>query len=156
MENKNTSVLDWLPLRVLSCYSEALMLKEGEMSPPRMAIIYPTYLCNHNCIGCDYTEENKSKKVMTKNEMFKVIDQLHSIGVRGIEFCGGGEPTLNQHLPGTIDRMVGHGVHFGILTNGTNLTKQLQEKLVKFGSYCRISIESALEKTFDYYKKPIN
>ena len=153
-QGNGTTVLDWLQLRVLSCYNEALMLKEGKMPPPRMAIVYPTYLCNHNCIGCDYTEENKLKKVMTREEFLRVIDQLHDIGVCGMEFCGGGEPTLNPHLSEAIDRAVEHGIHFGMLTNGTNLTKPLQEHLVRFGSYCRISLESAHKKTFDFYKRP--
>ena len=155
-KKENANVLDWLQLRILSCYSEALMLKEGRMPPPRMAIVYPTYLCNHRCIGCDYTEENKLKKVMTKEEFFSVVDQLQEIGVRGIEFCGGGEPTLNPHLPEVIDRIVAHNIHFGLLTNGTYLTQSLQKRLVEKGSYCRISIESAQSETFNYYKKPIN
>lgn len=155
-EMNKMSVLDYLQLRVLSCYEEAVMLKEGKMPAPRMAIIYPNYVCNHKCIGCDYTELNKTKKSYTEKEFIRVVNQLADIGVKGIEFCGGGEPTLHPYLPEIIDILVDNGISFGLLTNGTNLTPDLQERLVKHGSYCRISLESATEKIFNYHKRPLN
>ncbi|MDD5109203.1 MAG: radical SAM protein [Candidatus Omnitrophica bacterium] len=153
---KRISVLDYLKLRVLSYHHEAEMLKKGKMPPPRMAILYPTYLCNHRCIGCDYTELNETKHSLGETEFMSVIDQLIDIGIKGIEFCGGGEPTLNSSLPKVLDRLISSNVSFGILTNGTNLTPELREKLVKYGSYCRVSLESASEKVFNAYKRPVN
>lgn len=154
--NNNYNVLDWLKLRVLSCYPEAVMLRDGEMPPPRMAIVYPTYLCNHRCYGCDYTKENISKKMYTEAEFINVVEQLCNLGVKAVEFCGGGEPTLNPHINKAIDRMVSMGMDFGLLTNGTNLNDDLCERLVRYGSYCRISVEASTEETFSHYKKPLN
>lgn len=150
------SVLDYLQLRVLSRYQEAIMLKEDKMPAPRMAIIYPNYVCNHRCIGCDYTDLNKTRHSLSEREFIDIIEQLIDIGIKGIEFCGGGEPTLHPSLPWIIDKLIKHNISFGFLTNGTNLNQELQLKLVKYGSYCRISLESATEKMFDYYKRPIN
>ncbi len=153
---KKASVLDYLQLRVLSYYGEATMLKEGKMPAPRMAILYPNYVCNHRCIGCDYTELNKTKKSFTEGEFIRVIDQLAGIGIKGIEFCGGGEPTLHPYLPQIIDRLAANDISSGLLTSGTNLTVNLRKKLVKHGSYCRISLESASEEIFNKYKRPIS
>jgi len=153
---KRISVLHYLKLRVLSFYQEAQMLKEGRMPSPRMAILYPTYLCNHRCIGCDYTKFNKTKHSLTEKEFLRVVDQLVDIGIKGIEFCGGGEPTLHPALPKALDKIIYSGISFGFLTNGTNLTQALREKLVKYGSYCRISFESATEKLFNAYKRPLS
>lgn len=156
MPKSKDSVLDWLKLRVLSCYQEAVMIKNGEMPPPRMAIVYPTYVCNHNCQGCDYSEQNKLKVMYTKAQFGNLIDQLHDIGVKALEFCGGGEPTLHPNLPEMIDKIIAHGIAFGILTNGTNLNKELRKRLLSRGSYCRVSVESATEETFNLYKRPAN
>lgn len=150
------SVLDYLQLRVLSCYSEVLLLKQGKMPKPRMAIVYPTYVCNHSCLGCDYVRLNKTKHSFSEDQFINVIDQLIDIGVQGIEFCGGGEPTLHASLPKVIDKLIKHNISFGFLTNGTNLNHKLQDQLVKSGSYCRVSLESATEKTFNHYKRPAN
>jgi radical SAM protein with 4Fe4S-binding SPASM domain len=84
------------------------------------------------------------------------VDQLHRIGVRGIEFCGGGEPTLNPHLAEAIDRIGDLGIHYGLLTNGTYVGEDLRNRLVAGAMYCRISIESASEETFNDYKKPMD
>lgn len=150
------SVLDYLQLRVLSCYNEALLLKQGKMPKPRMAIVYPTYACNHNCLGCDYIRLNKTKHSFSEDQFVNVVEQLIDIGVQGIEFCGGGEPTLHAFLPKVINKLIKHNISFGFLTNGTNLNQGLQAQLVKKGSYCRISLESATERTFNFYKRPNN
>ena len=151
-----TSVLDYLQLRVLSFYNEALMLKEGKMPQPRMAIIYPTYVCNHRCLGCDYAKLNKTKHSFSEKQFINVINQLIDIGVKGIEFCGGGEPTLHPSLPKIIDKLIENNISFGFLTNGTNLTQKLQRNLVEHGSYCRVSLESATENMFKLCKRPIS
>ena len=154
--NQKPSVLDWLNLRILSCYQEAVMLKKGQMPPPRMAIIYPTYFCNHNCIGCDYSEQNKLKVMYTKAQFKNLIDQLHDIGIKALEFCGGGEPTLHPDLPEMIDRIINYGIDFGLLTNGTNLNGEIRKRFLGHGSYCRVSVEAATEETFNLYKRPTN
>jgi MoaA/NifB/PqqE/SkfB family radical SAM enzyme len=152
----SSKVFDYLQLRVLSFYHEALMLKDGQMPAPRMCILYPTYACNHRCIGCDYSELNRDRKSLSPAELDHVIDELLELGIRSIEFCGGGEPTLHPALPRTIDRLVGHGIAFGLLTNGTNLTDELVERLVLHGSYCRVSVEAASRRVFESYKRPLN
>lgn len=156
MSKHDQSVLDYLQLRVLSCYQEALMLKQGKMPAPRMAILYPTYACNHRCIGCDYVDLNTTKRTMSEAEFKDIVDQLIDVGVKGIEFCGGGEPTLHPSLPKILDRLIESDIAFGILTNGTGLNEALRTRLVRHGSYCRVSIESASEKVFNSYKRPIN
>jgi len=148
------NVLDYLQLRVLSFYHEAQMLKQGKMPRPRMCILYPTYVCNHRCFGCDYSEEHKSRKSLTREEFDHIIDELLNIGIESVEFCGGGEPTLHPYLPKALDRFISNNIAFGILTNGTNLTPDIKRKLVDHGSYCRISAEAGSKEIFDRYKKP--
>jgi radical SAM protein with 4Fe4S-binding SPASM domain len=150
------SVLDFLDLRVLSFYKEALMLRDGVMPAPRMCILYPTYACNHRCAGCDYARLNGGGKTLTRAELSHVMDELLSLGIKSVEFCGGGEPTLHPRLGEAMDRCIQGGVAFGLLTNGTNLTPELRARLVAHGSYCRISVEAASAPVFDRYKKPVN
>jgi MoaA/NifB/PqqE/SkfB family radical SAM enzyme len=46
-----------------------------------------------------------------------------------------------------------YNMSFGVLTNGSMLHK-IQDVLVDYGSYCRVSLESACEETFNVYKRP--
>ena len=150
----DTNVLDFLKSRILSCYGEAVMLKNGKMPLPRMCILYPTYSCNQNCIGCDYQELNGSNKSFTESEFDNVIGQLISIGIKSVEFCGGGEPTMHPYLPEAIRKLSSNNIAFSLLTNGTNITGELVDLLVKYGSYCRISVEAASREVYSRYKRP--
>jgi MoaA/NifB/PqqE/SkfB family radical SAM enzyme len=124
------------------------------MPPPRMAIVYPTYGCNHRCRGCDYAGLNRRNRAFTREQFRSVLDQLTALGVSGVEFCGGGEPTLHPDLPEMMERLARAGVAFGLLTNGTALGPALRRRLVRSGAYCRVSLESASEKMFNAYKRP--
>lgn len=148
------NALDYLQLRVLSFYQEALMLKEGRMPAPRMCILYPTYACNHRCAGCDYREINRAGRSLTSDEFDHVIRELLALGIKSIEFCGGGEPTLHPHLTKAMDKFAENRIDFGLLTNGTNLTNEIKTRLVDGGSYCRVSVEAGSRNVFDSYKKP--
>lgn len=151
-----TTALDYLRLRILTFYREALMLRDGCMPVPRMCILYPTYACNHRCIGCDYAELRSQPRSLSSGEMDHVLDELLELGVQSIEFCGGGEPTLLPSLPRVLDRLAERGTAIGLLTNGTNLTDALVARLVRTGSYCRVSVEAASRQVFDAYKRPCN
>ncbi|HVO38864.1 MAG TPA: radical SAM protein [Spirochaetia bacterium] len=152
----SAAVLDYLRLRILTFYREALMLRDGRMPAPRMCILYPTYACNHRCTGCDYAELTRKARSFSSGEMDHVLDELLDLGVQSVEFCGGGEPTLHPDLPRAMDRLAERRVAFGLLTNGTNLTEGLVDRLVREGSYCRVSVEAASRQVFDAYKRPSN
>jgi len=148
------NALDYLQLRVLSFYREALMLKEGRMPAPRMCILYPTYACNHNCAGCDYREINRAGKSLTRAEFDHTIRELLALGIKSVEFCGGGEPTLHPYLAKAMDKFIENRIAFGLLTNGTNLLDEIKTRLVESGSYCRVSVEAGSREVFDSYKQP--
>jgi len=151
-------ITNFLPYRILTRYTEAKqLLEEGILPPPRFADIYPVYGCNHNCIGCDYTQLN-SKPVMWSEQQFRqVMDELHDIGCEAVDACGGGEPTLNPHLYKMIDLWVEeYDNSFGLLTNGTRIQERLLDTVVDNVSYIRFSIEAATEEVFTKYKRPLS
>jgi len=148
-------VFDFLDKRILTHYSAARMILDGDMPPPRTAIVYPTYVCNQNCKWCEYADDNKNIHCMMSDEQLRrLIDDLTDLGVRGVEFCGGGEPTLHPLLPGLIREMKTHGLSTGLLTNGTRLNGDLAEALVDCASYVRVGFDAANAEMFDKVKRP--
>lgn len=148
-------VFEYLQNRILTHYPAARMILEGVMPAPRTAIVYPTYVCNQNCLWCEYAADNKDiHAMMAAEDLRKLIWDLHSLGVRGVEFCGGGEPTLHPLLPELIREMKAGGVSSGILTNGTRLTGDLAEAAVDCSSYVRVGFDGADEETFNRVKRP--
>lgn len=146
------NVLDYLNLRILSYYQEALQLKNGIMPAPRMAIFYPTYLCNCKCIGCDYGILNKNSISLSLEQTNYIIDQFKEIGIKGVEFCGGGNASLHSNIIEMVDKIINYGISFGFLDNGTKIEK-LADRLVNYGSYCRISVDSGTKEGFLKYKQ---
>ena len=135
-------------MRILSHTDRIEQILEGSFPVPRMAIVYPTYKCDMDCIGCEYRQANLAGYVMPAEQLKGLIDQLASFGIRAIEFCGGGEPTNF----GTLDKMIryaaGRGLKIGLMTNGTKLTRSLVSALIRHGSYVRISLDAARPETY--------
>lgn len=151
----DTSVFHLLHSRIISHYDSAKKIIKGEMPAPRTAIFYPTYVCNQDCPGCEYAHENYNiGNMMTKDQMINAIDQLAALGIKGLEFCGGGEPTLHPNMIDAILRLKDHNISIGLLTNGTKLYGDLARVAVENLSYIRISIDAADEETFNHAKKP--
>ncbi len=152
---KKDEVFDFLQNRILTHYPAAQMLLEGKMPAPRTAIVYPTYICNQNCLWCEYAADNKNIHTMMSDEQLrKMMTDLYELGVRGVEFCGGGEPTLHPALPALIHEMKAMGLSSGLLTNGTKLQDELAEAIVDCSSYVRIGFDGADEATFERLKRP--
>lgn len=148
-------VFDFLQHRILTHVPQATQILKREMPAPRTAIVYPTYVCNQDCVWCEYNAENTQHHAVMKNEEFrKVIDDLATLGVQGIEFCGGGEPTLHPILPEVVRDLQRRKIGVGLLTNGTKLFGELAEALVDHASYVRIGFDGGTEETVHRVKRP--
>jgi len=153
--NEEKGVFDYLQDRILTHYPAARMILEGTMPAPRTAIVYPTYVCNQNCLWCEYAADNREiHTIMTDEQLRGLMDELYDLGVRGVEFCGGGEPTLHPLLPELIHDMKAKGMKSGILTNGTRLKGPLADAAVECSSYVRVGFDAADAETFERLKRP--
>jgi radical SAM protein with 4Fe4S-binding SPASM domain len=152
------SAFDYLESRILSCYAEAKQLRNGGMCRPRMAIIYPTYACNHRCIGCDYAEQDTGRgaQTLSKSQLETVVDQVIDFGIPAVEFCGGGEPLLHPQIEDAVERLCSRGVSVGILTNGTAISPLRAQLLTRLCSYVRVSVEAGCAETFQRVKRPLS
>jgi len=150
-----SGVFDFLENRILTHYHAARMILDGEMPPPRTAIVYPAYVCNQNCLWCEYAEDNAQfHHMMTNDQLRGLIWELGDLGVRGVEFCGGGEPTLHPLLSTLIREMKSRGMSIGLLTNGSRIRGDLALALADCASYVRVGFDSAHRETFDRVKRP--
>lgn len=143
--------------RILSYYSEAKAILEGKIPFPRMAIIYPSYMCNHHCVYCFYKKDIDAGilKYMKYDDFMRIVEQLNSVGVQGIELCGGGEPLTNPHIHKILkDSIEKYSFKWGLLTNGGLLDNELIELIVKNFSYIRISLDDIHKYGHNYKRKP--
>ncbi len=89
---------------------------------PYKADLALTYGCNNQCAHC-YNEPNRfSMTSLRQSEWYKVLDQLHEIGVPHIIFTGG-EATLHPDLLELIYYADTLGMVTGLNSNGRRMAK---------------------------------
>jgi radical SAM protein with 4Fe4S-binding SPASM domain len=140
---------DLIPHRILTHKDKLKRIYRGERVAPIMGIFHPTYACNHNCPGCDFREENKKyKKILSKEESEHIINELVFLGVKGIEFSGGGEPLIDKNTAYNIRKLKDKDISTGVLTNGSFFSGDIQKAIIENSSYIRISLESGSNEGF--------
>lgn len=129
---------------------------------PVTAHLVPTLRCNHRCYFCTYggakgsTNPNGDVRPVANPDdrhdkqldmPFGLLDstlmQLKDLGVKGVIFTGGGEPTLYKKLPEAMLRCKERGMDCSLNTNGHSLTQELIDKILEADpTYIRISLNA--------------
>jgi MoaA/NifB/PqqE/SkfB family radical SAM enzyme len=146
------SYAKWKNFKILSHYDSANLIKQGRMPVPRMALFCPSSACDLKCYYCDYPEDNAKATIMAEYKALDVIKQLAYSGVKGIDFCGGGEPLLVPYAKKLLNLIKTKGMEFGIISNGTHFKDDLMQFIVKHGRYIRISLDSAIPELYTEMK----
>ncbi len=98
---------------------------------PTLAHITLNIKCMHKCKTCKYWkiyEKNKDYG-MKKEEIFKIIDDLISFGVKKFLFVDT-EPLLRNDLPEIIKYIKEKNGYVQIVTTGMNLNEEIARKLI--------------------------
>lgn len=119
-----------------------------------------TNLCSHRCPLCvggraANSSEEQAFPVSGSGEQIptaraaQYIRQMAEVGVKGIIFTGGGEPTLHPDL--TLLVRLAHELHtaVGLITHGGLLHKHDMRALVQACKWIRVSIDAADAEEFE-------
>jgi MoaA/NifB/PqqE/SkfB family radical SAM enzyme len=104
-------------------------LQSGEMIAPSFVDLHISDVCNQHCRGCAFVENHENMK-MSEANFILAANILMDNGVKSFAFCGGGEPCCVGYLPQAWNHIRHRGCHFAMLTNGTLLTKTIQETMI--------------------------
>jgi MoaA/NifB/PqqE/SkfB family radical SAM enzyme len=126
---------------------------KGEVVAPIHVSIWPTVRCQLNCDYCCCRNEDEYERSpnakdgekrhteLTLQEIKDVVDILAKYGTKGIEFSGGGEPTLWPHLSDAVDYIHSKGIKISLITNCLSVDHLSPETISKF-AWIRVSIQS--------------
>lgn len=109
---------------------ENIDLLSTRMYSPYSIVMHIADSCVRNCIYCNVQKRTGTAKLSTE-EFFDVIDQAKEMGVLTITMAGG-EPFVRKDIPQLIERILNHGIYFGISTKA-NIQMKLAEKLQAAG-----------------------
>jgi len=126
-------------------------VERAEPFRPLMVKIKLTWRCNLACTMCDFWKQNRPT-LLTTERVACVLDELAKLGCRKVHFSGG-EPTLCPDLPDLIAHARQLKLRVTLTTNGTLLTRELAERLIKarLNSVC-ISMDSPVRSVHDHIR----
>jgi MoaA/NifB/PqqE/SkfB family radical SAM enzyme len=98
---------------------------------PSMVTVNLTGRCNQRCVYCEIGQGISSEVAdgLTREDLFWVLDEISSHGIRRISLCGG-EPFLFNGLMEVVDYATQKHIRCSITTNGMTVFK-LEESDIK-------------------------
>lgn len=103
-------------------------LRAGTVPPPVHVQLVLSNLCNQDCLFCAYRISTglsnalfDEGQVMPRTSAEEIIDDCAALGVKALQFTGGGEPTAHPDHLALIARAQAHGMDTALVTNGVRL-----------------------------------
>ena len=112
-------------------------LRRGEVPKPVHVQLILSDLCNQSCVWCAYRSEtglstelfktattiNPNRKIET-DKAKEILDDCFDMGVKAIQFTGGGEPTVHKDHLEIFSYAQTLQLETALVTNGIKLNSQ--------------------------------
>ncbi len=119
--------------------------ERGERIAPITIDMALTRACNYACEFCYAMLQENDRKVITRDVIFRFLDDCAEIGVKGISFVSDGESTISPVFADAVRHGAELGLSMAVGTNGLALTRPRLEEVLPYLTYLRVNI-SAGEK----------
>lgn len=123
-------------------------LQEGKPPAPVMAHISLINACNLTCSFCCFANRDLKDK-LPLDKVKQALISFKKIGISGIEFTGGGEPTIHPDFKEIIQYSYDLGFKLGICTNGKILGSKIKKDTIKMFTWVRLGMYGFYEG-YDY------
>lgn len=132
-------------------------------SPPSTYPVYnPSWLrivqislvneCNLKCIYCYATDRPESMNRLTREDHFKLVDDIHAISKNSSIVFTGGEPLLSPYVVELAGyaKSLGHQVH--LLTNGTRINEKNVKRISETFDLIKISLDGSTSEIHELHR----
>lgn len=112
---------------------------------PSMVSVNLTEKCNQNCVYCEIGKERQSseKELLTKNDLFWIVDQMWAHGLKKLSLCGG-EPFLFPEITDIVKYAWKKNIRCNITSNGM-IIYRLPEEELNILSDCKTQINISID-----------
>lgn len=121
---------------------------KGKLIAPIYLEIAPAGSCNHRCIFCAVDYLNYRTQFLDLSKLKSALTQAASSGVKSVMYAGEGEPLLHKDIAEIIRFTKSKGIDPAVTTNGVLLKKGLADKILKYLSWIRVSLNAGTEETY--------
>jgi len=116
---------------------------KGERIAPITIDCALTRKCTYRCAYCYGQLQANDEMRMTRDVIFRFIDDAAEIGVKAISFVSDGESTCSPYLYDAISRVKDNGLDVALGTNGYLLRDDKLEEILPCLTYLRFNISAA-------------
>lgn len=152
-------------LKALHHTDRLAQLRAGRQIAPLHVQLIISDLCSQSCNFCSYRwEGNVSNQLFhvlrpdgTKNhnparfipyaKITEVLDDCRDMGVRAVQFTGGGEPTVHPDHLAAFRYALDSGLELALVTHGVLLKPETIETLTR-AKWVRISLDAGTAETY--------
>jgi MoaA/NifB/PqqE/SkfB family radical SAM enzyme len=120
----------------------------GERIAPITIDCSLTRRCTYRCVYCYGQLQANDEIKMTRDVIFRFLDDAADIGVKAISFVSDGESTCSPHLYDAIIRGKENGLDMALGTNGYLLESERLEQILPALTYIRYNISAANQKRY--------
>jgi len=115
----------------------------GERIAPVTVDCSLTRRCTYRCSYCYGQLQANDEKNMTRDVIFRFLDDAAEIGVKAVSFVSDGESTCSPHLYDAILRGKENGLDMALGTNGYLLKDDRLEDILPALTYLRFNVSAA-------------
>ncbi|MCL2198106.1 MAG: radical SAM protein [Defluviitaleaceae bacterium] len=137
---------EFSPMKIWTQADKLKMLARGEDVCPSTLELDVCSHCNHKCSWCVDPKGSHDNVFMDVAVAQAIITDAFEMGIRGLVFKGGGEPSLHPEFEQILKAAKMIGFEIGVVTNGTNL-ERLSAAYLETLAYIRISTDGATPTT---------
>jgi cyclic pyranopterin phosphate synthase len=128
--------------------------RTGDNIAPVMVEMDLTNRCQLKCNFCTFKYLNDKSDIDTQVAKSAIME-MSNLGVKSINFTGGGEPTLHKDFEEIIKCASGYGIDIGLFTNGYSLTDSMIDTILNHCHWVRISVDASNKKSFFETKRVV-
>ena len=131
-------------------------IAQKNMPLPEWIQLEPTPRCNLHCGTCtrETMAPERLNKDLSLDEFKKIVSQFPTL--KEIKFQGMGEPLLCRSLKSMLEYGTSIGIRFTMISNGTILTDENIELVLKYISHFTISVDAGSKQTFEKVRAGAN
>jgi MoaA/NifB/PqqE/SkfB family radical SAM enzyme len=122
----------------------------GERIAPITIDCALTRRCTYKCIYCYGQLQANDEKRMTRDVIFRFLDDAAEIGVKAVSFVSDGESTCSPYLYDALLRGKANGLDMALGTNGYLLKDDRLEDILPALTYLRFNVSAAEPKRYSY------
>ena len=120
----------------------------GERVAPITVDMALTTACTYNCIFCCRKFQQNEGFRLSRDVIYRFLDDAAEIGVKAISIISDGESTLSPHIYDTIIKGQSNGLDMALGTNGFSLADERLEDILSRLTYIRFNISAASQESY--------